>query len=345
VQLNKIPIIKHQAPNKFQIPNSNNRNAFVWNLVIGAWLLFGIWLFVIRISVVNAGEISSSRFFYSGDGKISLRSNKSNAVFSGTYRNPDGTYRNDAIKKINTVFGASASPLPGKEEIISLRLIEFLDYLQDNFNGGTITIASGYRSPSYNTHLRENGALAGKASLHQYGMAADIQMTGVSSKKIWEYVRELKFGGTGFYHGKYVHLDAGPSRWWDETSSKVGTDIADDNKLIMLVADRDIYKPGETINLMFARMTAWPIGVEPEFVLERIDNKNSKKIIPSPLVGEGKGEGCHIFNDWQPMLNIPWQIPSDLKAGTYTIRAKFCEKQWEAMPSEIATSEFKILGY
>lgn len=295
-----------------------------------------ISLLVIYASVVNAAETLSTRFFYSGDGKISLRSNKSKAAFAGTYRTPQGEYLQKPLAIIASVFGSGADPRK-----ISLRFIEFLDYLQDNFKGGTITIASGYRSPSYNKALRENGALAGKASLHQYGMAADVQMAGVSSKKIWEYVRELKFGGTGFYHGKYVHLDVGPTRWWDETSSKVGTDIADDNKLIILVSDRDIYKPGETINLMFARMTAWPIGVEPEFVLESVEKKNSKKIIPATFEGEGKK--CHIFDDWKPMLNMSWQLPSDLKPGTYTIRAKFCDKQWEAMPSEIATDEFKIV--
>lgn len=295
--------------------------------------IFAALICLISVSV-SAAE---SRFFYSGDGKISIRSNKSKAAFAGTYRTKNGEYSQKSLARIASVFGSASDP--GK---ISLRLIEFLDYLQDNFKGGTITIASGYRSPSYNKTLRENGALAGKASLHQYGMATDIHMAGVSSKKIWEYVRELKFGGAGFYHGKYVHLDVGPARWWDETSSKVGTDIADDNKLIMLVSDRDIYKPGETINLMFARMTAWPIGVEPEFVLESVEKKNSKKISPSPLAGESKE--CHVFNDWKPMLNMSWQLPSDSKPGTYTIRAKFCEKQWEAMPSEIATSEFKILA-
>lgn len=288
-------------------------------------------------------SFASSRFFHTGDGKISLRSARSGAAYSGVYRNSDGTYKADAVKRINAVFGAAASP----QETVSLRLIEFLDYLQDKFGGGTLTVVSGYRSPEYNTKLRENGALAGKASLHQYGMATDFSMAGVSSKAIWEYVRDLKFGGAGFYHGKNIHIDVGPARWWDETSSKVGTDIADENKLIMIVADRDIYKPGETINLGFARMTAWPIGVQPEFVLELAYNKGdsppSKKgtvpFVPSPLALSSQ---CHIFNDWRPMLKMQWQIPSDLKTGRYVIRTKFCDKQWEAMPAEITTGEFIV---
>lgn len=282
--------------------------------------------------------MQKSRFFYSGDGKISLRSARSGAAFSGIYRNADGTYRPDAIRRINAVFGAAASP----QETISLRLVEFLDYLQDRFGSTrTLLIVSGYRSPEYNTTLRENGALAGKASLHQYGMATDFSMAGVSSKAIWEYVRDLKFGGVGFYHGKNVHIDVGPARWWDETSSKVGTDIADDNKLIMLVVDRDIYRPGETMKLMFARMTAWPIGVQPEFVLEKVGASSPRAFRPSPLALSPQ---CHVFNDWRPMLGMPWQLPADLTPGRYRVRAKFCDKNWDAMPPEITTSEFEVIA-
>jgi len=302
---------------------------------IGVWCLFVICYLVLGASASIAGTSSQTRFFYSGDGKIALQSVKTKTSFSGTYRNPDGTYKEDAIRKINRVFGSS-------EEAVSLRLVEFLDYLQDKFGPAkTLTIVSGYRSPEYNTRLRENGALAGKASLHQYGMATDFSMAGVSSKAIWEYVRDLKFGGAGFYHGKNIHIDVGPARWWDETSSKVGTDIADENKLIMLVTDRDIYKPGERITLGFARMTAWPIGVDPHFFLEHADGEQAKKFIPF-IEDLNDNAVCHVFGDWRPMLKMPWQLPYELRPGRYNIRAKFCEKQWEAMPAEIITNEFEI---
>ena len=292
-------------------------------------------------------SFASSRFFYSGDGKISIQSAQTKASFSGTYRNPDGTYRQDAVAKINRVFGADGSL---QQEPISIRLIEFLDYLQDKFGGKTLVLVSGYRSPEYNTKLRENGALAGKASLHQYGMATDFSMAGVSSKAIWEYVRDLKFGGAGYYHGKNVHIDVGPGRWWDEATSGVGTDLADENKLIMIVTDRDIYKPGEKLTLGFARMTAWPIGVEPEFILEKVGegrrttDERRNVFRPSSLVPRAQDERCHIFNDWHPMLKMSWQVPYDLAPGRYKVRAKFCEKQWEAMPAEITTNEFMVIN-
>jgi len=281
----------------------------------------------------QAGE-SQSRFFYSGNGKISLRSAHTKAAFNGIYRNSDGTYRDSALKQINRVFGAGSN-LP--QETVSLRLIEFLDYLKDKLGGKTITIVSGYRSPDYNTLLRNNGALAGKASLHQYGMAADFYMANVPSKKIWEYVRDLGFGGTGYYHGKNVHVDVGPARWWDEATSKVGTDLADDNKLIMITTDRDIYLAGETINLSFARMTAWPIGLVREFKLEKTNP-------PSPPLKKGDkgGFACDIYTDTSSMQNFRWPIPKDQPTGRYRIRTRFCEKRCEAMPDEIATDEFVV---
>lgn len=293
-------------------------------------------IFSFLSSTLIAAENQPTRFFYSGDGKISFKSNKSPAGFAGAYRTDNGIYDEAALKQIAKVFGCSFDP-----EKISLRLIEFFDYLQDHFNGGIITIISGYRSPQYNKRLRKNGALAGKASLHQYGMAADIHMARVPSKKIWEYVRELKFGGTGYYHGKNVHLDVGPARWWDETSSKVDTDIAEDNKLIILVNDRDIYLSGETVALDFARMTAWPIGVKPVFFLEEVKDKKSKKIKPEMKSKLSKNE-CRLFDDLSAMQNLSWQIPKNQKPGRYRIRAQFCEKKWEAMPDEISTPDFVI---
>jgi hypothetical protein len=46
---NKIPNLKHQAPNKSQVPNSNDPNEVnagshcFGHWAIGAWNLFGIW--------------------------------------------------------------------------------------------------------------------------------------------------------------------------------------------------------------------------------------------------------------------------------------------------------------
>lgn len=296
-------------------------------------IYFIITFLLISIPALAA---SNSRYFYSGNGSISL-SSKAGGSFKGAYRNADGSYKEQAIKQINRVFGAryGVSHLE-----ISLRFIEFLDYLQDHFApNANLQIHSGFRNPTYNTKLREKGKLAAKASLHQYGMASDIKMEGVSSETIWDYVKDLKFGGAGFYHGALVHVDVGPARFWDETTSGVDTGISDDNKLIAIITDRDIYAPGESISVRVIRMTAFPIGIAPKFTLEFKTGQDKWKEVStftSPT------NSCPKYSSIEELSNFPWQLPNNLQKGTYRIRISFCDRQWESMPDKIATPEFEV---
>jgi uncharacterized protein YcbK (DUF882 family) len=284
-----------------------------------------------------------SRFFYNGDGKINLLSAKNGISFNGQYRKSKGIYDEKALKTIHRLFGAEKDrPL----STVSLRLIEFLDYLEDHLHpGARITIVSGYRSPQYNTDLRNKGRLAAKASLHQYGMAADIKIQGTSSKRVWNTVKKLRFGGTGYYKGKLVHIDVGPARFWDENTSGVGTDISTQNKLIGLVTNYDFYLPGEMIDLRFIRMTAFPIGVRPEFILEKVEkNGQLKKIVRfKPSFAIAPKTPCPQFSDIDQMTGVRWKLPSDLLPGRYKIRTFFCNRLWEDMPVEIFTPEFDII--
>jgi uncharacterized protein YcbK (DUF882 family) len=288
-------------------------------LIIGILLVF--------ISAATPPQEAASRYFFSGDGAIDI------ATFKGTYRDASGNYVPSALAKIRKSYGGP----------MEIRFIEFLDYLQDHFKGGKIQITSGYRSPTYNQSIRKRGALAGKASMHQYAMAADIQMKGVHPKKIWEYVRDLNYGGVGYYHGANVHLDVGPARFWDETSSKVDTDHADENKLITLVQDKDIYFPGENMSLRFVRMTAYPIGVSPAFVLESKKGETWKAIDTfEESKSDTSKESCPKYSSIAEMKDFNFALPQKLKPGRYRVRAKFCEKEWEAMPDEITSYEFVI---
>jgi uncharacterized protein YcbK (DUF882 family) len=285
---------------------------------------------------------NSTRFFHHGDGRIDLLGLKSGYSFSGRYRLTNGKYDPAALASIQRVFDAPAGvPLAH----ISLRLIEFIDFLQDHFNpNARIEIASGWRSPQYNTRLRKEGRLAATASLHQYGMAADIRMDGVPARRIWYFVRRLGFGGVGYYHGSTVHVDVGPARFWDEKTSGVGTDISTDNKLICLVADYDIYRPGNPVGLRFTRMTAFPIDVSVKFTLERVNESGiaEKPEFFRPVLAVKERSPCAMFTDIRQMLNIRWKLPGDLRAGRYRIRARFCDRQWASMPAQIATSVFEV---
>jgi uncharacterized protein YcbK (DUF882 family) len=291
---------------------------------------------------LNAEEKTGLRFFYHGDGRIVLVNAKNGVKFNGKYRHQDGSYNTNAIISIHRVFGSQfGNPLSE----ISMRLIEFIDYIEDNMNhGASIRIISGWRSPEYNTKLHQQGRLAATASLHQYGMAADIKMSGVSAKRIWEFVKSTGFGGTGYYHGDNVHVDVGPARFWDQNTSGVGTDIDDYNKRIMLVTDQDIYYPGEKITLRFARMTAFPVSVSAEFQLEKLSGYESikKAVAFNPEFQTQASAKCKQLTDVKEMTSIKWELPHDITSGRYHIRSMFCNKLWHDMPDEIVTSEFEI---
>lgn len=296
----------------------------------------------LTLTAATASPSKATRFFHSGDGHIRLASEKNKKTFDGIYRSESGRYDKKAHQLISAVFDA-AGPL--YDSAISLRLIEFLDYLEDQLGpGALITITSGFRPPEYNANLRKRGALAAKASLHQYGMAADFFMEGVPSRRVWDHVRALGFGGTGYYQGKTVHVDVGPARFWDEKSSGVGTGLSDDNKLIGLVTDYDYFRSGQMVTLRFIRMTAFPIQVDPEFELIPLQqaNNNQKTTIFRPEFGTAPSKGCAEFTAIGQMASFRWVLPSDLPPGRYRIRAGFCGRIWEKMPAHVSTPEFEV---
>lgn len=309
----------------------------IFKIFVLASLFIGL-----MVNTAPADQMTMNRFFYSGDGYLHLVSKKSGKAFRGRYREGYNQYNPDAYKEISAVFG---TPYQSSRQVLSLRLIEFLDYLEDQLGpGALLTITSGYRLPEYNTKLRKGGALAAKASLHQYGMAADFILEGVSSKRVWEYVRSIGFGGTGYYHGKTVHVDVGPARFWDEKSSGVGTGLSDDNKLIGMVTDYDVYSPGELVTLSFIRMTAFPIMIQSDFKLVPKENpENSEGTLSFRPDAETPTTGtCNEFNNISQMASLRWHLPSNISPGRYHIRASFCGDLWEKMPDNVSTPEFEI---
>jgi uncharacterized protein YcbK (DUF882 family) len=313
-----------------------------WKAGVMRILCLVLLFFGLSAGFVPTGDAKIKRFFHSGDGILHLKSEKNGKVFKGRYRDENHRYQEDAYRAITSVFGAPYQP---KQRILSLRLIEFLDHLEDKMKpGAMLIITSGYRAPEYNTRLRKGGALAAKASLHQYGMAADFIMEGVSSERIWLYVRELGFGGTGYYHGKTVHVDVGPARFWDEKSSGVGTGLSDDNKLIGLVTDYDRYLPGERVTMCFIRMTAFPIKVDVRFGLVPLEGDGNRQPMVFTPDMDGRVSGaCATFTDIPQMAALTWQLPADTAPGRYRIRATFCDNEWKQMPLEVATPDFEVL--
>jgi hypothetical protein len=92
-------------------------------------------------------------------------------------------------------------------------------------------------------------------------------------------------------------------------------------------------------------MTAFPIGVSPEFILEKIEkNGQLKKIVRfKPLFAIAPKTPCPQFSNIDQMTGIRWKLPGDLLPGRYKIRTFFCNRLWEDMPVEIFTPEFDII--
>jgi hypothetical protein len=95
---------------------------------IAALLILG---FVAASCLASENIADVNRYFYHGDGRLNLVSAKNGITFNGQYRKSKGIYDEKALKTIQRLFGGqNGKPL----STISLRLIEFLDYLEDNLH-------------------------------------------------------------------------------------------------------------------------------------------------------------------------------------------------------------------
>lgn len=96
--------------------------------------------------------------------------------------------------------------------LIDLDLVNYLQKIREHF-GKSITINSGYRTPSYNKKV--GGATN---SYHTKGQAADIVVSGVSPKEVAKYAESIGIKGIGLY-SSFVHIDTRTSKYfWNQTS-------------------------------------------------------------------------------------------------------------------------------
>jgi uncharacterized protein YcbK (DUF882 family) len=295
---------------------------------IGVLLFFSVFYF----DLSTADETKpKERYFLSGDGWIQLSNAKTGQSARIQYRLADGSYPREAHQQVNRLFGVPAS----SDDEISLRLVSLLDYLEDLYRH-PIEIISGYRSPEYNEGLRAKGRLAAKASLHIEGMAADIRMRKVLSAEAFETIKTLNCCGVGFYHDNSLHVDTGPARYWDETTSKVRTNISEHNKRIMVRTDQDIYLPGEEVELQLARITDYPLGFASGFAI--VQNEQ----IVREFSFDGKNETCVPVKD-PGERTTRWTIPSEFRPqGKVRVRLRFCNKPFSEMPDQIESNPIVI---
>ena len=119
----------------------------------------------------------------------------------------------DGEKKISTNFRVREFACEdGSDPIfISDKLVKTLQSIRNHF-GQPVTITSGFRTASHNAKTKD----ASEHSQHLYGLAADIQVAGVSPSDVADYAEKLLpgTGGIGRYK-TFTHVDvrATKSRW------------------------------------------------------------------------------------------------------------------------------------
>ncbi len=98
---------------------------------------------------------------------------------------------------------------------IDPKVLDLLSNIQEVAGKGKQTkIISGYRSPSYNQHLRDMGSKGVSGhSLHMKGMALDINIPGMGTGELFRLAKTFQSGGVGHYP-EFVHIDAGRVRYW-----------------------------------------------------------------------------------------------------------------------------------
>ncbi|MFH2202733.1 MAG: DUF882 domain-containing protein [Elusimicrobiota bacterium] len=157
----------------------------------------------------SAQEPPSPQLGAAGAGSLSIRNDLGEKI-TVAYKNAAGRINAGALQQISRIFRDERN---GKYRAVPVGLVDTLAKIQQRFGNKTIHLVSGYRSPETNSKLRQSSKKVAKNSLHMQGIAADIQIPGVSSYAVAKYAKSLKAGGVGTY-STFVHVDIGGVRYW-----------------------------------------------------------------------------------------------------------------------------------
>ncbi len=124
----------------------------------------------------------------------------------------DGDFDDDALAKLDHNFRCWRT---GNERAVDPRLYEMLSRVYDRFGKKRIELVSGFR-------FQRN-----ESSRHFHGSAADIRVSGVTTRQLYNFVRSLDVGGMGvgiYPRSGFVHMDfrapGDKSYRWTDTSPR-----------------------------------------------------------------------------------------------------------------------------
>ncbi|MFI5395279.1 MAG: YcbK family protein [Candidatus Binatia bacterium] len=252
-------------------------------------LFVGVALAVLVLPEIPAVAQATARFFFAGNGHLALRHAYFNTTLDVRYRYRDETYDPAALAQIAHFFRSRED---GREAPVPLRLIELLAYVQEHYHPRRMVLLSGFRSPEFNADLRTAGGAVAQASLHTEAMAADITFVGLDMARLWRQLRDLRAGGVGYYRqNKFLHIDTGPPRFWEATTSRVQENLSADNARVFLRTDFDRYPRLEGATCGLHSLTAFPVFVAARAML--VGPSGSRTIALEPTGGGAANEnGC-----------------------------------------------------
>lgn len=305
-------------------------------------LFFAAAGLALALSSQSAG---AQEYFIMGSGEIQLK-----GAGKIVYRTDKG-YDEKALRKINQIYGGNYDDYLAR---MSPRFLEVLSNVQGHFKGAPLVIRSGYRSPNSNNNLRKQGKLAAQSSMHIEASAMDFYLEGVDTLELKEYATSLPCCGVGYYHGKHIHLDTGPKRWWDEKTSGTEKKEPQENEKIIALTQKDIYPEKEAIVFDLARASDFPIGLRGKASVERLDKGSWKpagapaldfsRIFPPQASASALATDpnrCVTLQNRREIKRIGLEA-ANLPSGRYRIQLEFCDRQWEKMPERIQSNEFEV---
>ena len=142
----------------------------------------------------------------SGNIVISSVNEPKNVVSVNIY-NPDGSFNEDALDKLNHVWRCRRTQT---EKQIDPHLFEVISHVYDHFQK-PLTLVSGFRNQKKTT------------SFHYAGSASDLLVPGVPDSRLKAFVESLDTGGMGigiYPHAGFIHVDIRPEpsyRWIDNS--------------------------------------------------------------------------------------------------------------------------------
>jgi uncharacterized protein YcbK (DUF882 family) len=127
----------------------------------------------------------------------------------------NGNVDKESLRLLSILAGRDGQRTPRK--LFHPDLIRAIQFMADQFPGKSIQVISGFRPKN---RRDKRGRKRNTESYHSLGRAMDFRVVGVSSREVYQLVKQLPNVGVGFYpEAKFVHMDVRDEKtlWVDDS--------------------------------------------------------------------------------------------------------------------------------